>query len=78
MRLARKKRWNLLEEKRITQEIELQSYLNRLIKEDMENRIQKLSLDDTIDDEAKKEAELEIQDKCVSNLLLCALAIHQK
>lgn len=66
LRLARKKRWNIQEEKRIAQEIELQSYLNRLIKEDMENRIQKLSLDDTIDDEAKKEAEGEIQDKCVS------------
>lgn len=29
LRLARKKRWNIQEEKRICQEIELQSYLNR-------------------------------------------------
>lgn len=29
LRLARKKRWNVMEEKRIHQEIELQTYLNR-------------------------------------------------
>ena len=32
----------------------------------MENRIAKLSMDDTIDDENKKEAELDIQEKSVS------------
>uniref|UniRef100_A0A182PWB7 E3 ubiquitin-protein ligase CHIP n=1 Tax=Anopheles epiroticus TaxID=199890 RepID=A0A182PWB7_9DIPT len=42
LRLARKKRWNIQEEKRICQEIELQTYLNRLITEDMENRLAKL------------------------------------
>merc|ERR1712062_32838 len=31
LRIARKKRWNVQEEKRIQQEIELQTYLNRLI-----------------------------------------------
>lgn len=29
IRVARKKRWNVQEEKRISQEIELQTYLNR-------------------------------------------------
>lgn len=29
IRIARKKRWNVQEEKRISQEIELQTYLNR-------------------------------------------------
>lgn len=48
------------------QEIELQSYLNGLISKDMEDRIQKLSLDDTLNDETKKDAEAEIQEKCVS------------
>jgi STIP1 homology and U-box containing protein 1 len=64
--LARKKRWNVLEEKRIAQEIELQSYLNRLIKEDMENRIQKLSLEDNADEQAKKDAAADIEQQCVS------------
>ena len=36
LRVAKKRRWNKIEEKRIKQEIELQSYLNRLIKEDKE------------------------------------------
>lgn len=31
IRIARKKRWNVQEEKRISQEIELQSYLNRFV-----------------------------------------------
>ncbi|XP_052780045.1 E3 ubiquitin-protein ligase CHIP-like [Mya arenaria] len=38
LRHAKRKRWNQLEEKRIQQEIELQSYLNKLIREDMERR----------------------------------------
>lgn len=42
LRLARKKKWNQIEEKRIREEIELQSYLNRLIQEDKERQIQKL------------------------------------
>lgn len=36
LRQAKRKRWNALEERRIQQEIELQSYLNRLIREDNE------------------------------------------
>lgn len=39
LRQAKRKRWNQLEEKRIQQEIELQSYLNRLIREDMERLV---------------------------------------
>ena len=45
MRLARKKRWNVLEEKRIKEEIELQSYLNGLILNDKERQIEKLQDD---------------------------------
>ncbi|XP_071965959.1 E3 ubiquitin-protein ligase CHIP-like [Antedon mediterranea] len=42
LRMAKKKRWNVLEEKRIQQEIELQSYLNELMLEDRERKIRKL------------------------------------
>lgn len=36
LRQAKKRRWNLIEEKRIQQEISLQSYLNKLINDDRE------------------------------------------
>jgi hypothetical protein len=39
LRLAKKKRWNQLEEKRIAEEIELQSYLNNLIAQDRERQL---------------------------------------
>lgn len=42
LRIAKKRRWNKIEEKRVKQEIELQSYLNRLIKEDKERQISSL------------------------------------
>lgn len=65
LRLARKKRWNILEEKRIAQEIELQTYLNKLIREDMERRIEKIKLDDTLSEDAKKDAETDTEQQCV-------------
>eukprot|EP00096_Caligus_rogercresseyi_P005461 TRINITY_DN2093_c0_g1_i1.p1 TRINITY_DN2093_c0_g1~~TRINITY_DN2093_c0_g1_i1.p1 ORF type:complete len:283 (+),score=93.67 TRINITY_DN2093_c0_g1_i1:145-993(+) len=39
LRIARKKRWNVLEEKRIVQEIELQTRLNKLVIEDKDRKI---------------------------------------
>lgn len=39
LRLARKRRWNLQEEKRILEEIELQSYLTNLILKDRESQL---------------------------------------
>jgi len=42
LRIAKKRRWNKIEEKRIKQEIELQSYINRLIKEDKDRKIKAL------------------------------------
>lgn len=39
LRVAKKRRWNLIEEKRIQQEIDLQTYINRLIKEDRERLV---------------------------------------
>ncbi|GFS53452.1 STIP1 homology and U box-containing protein 1 [Nephila pilipes] len=42
LRIAKKKRWTVQEDKRIGQEIELQSYLNRLILDDKEREIVQL------------------------------------
>lgn len=42
LRIARKKRWNIQEEHRIQQEIELQVYLNRLVLEDKERKVDEL------------------------------------
>lgn len=62
LRLARKKRWNVMEEKRICQEIELHSYLNRLIKKDVEGRLEALKLSSAADkkdgDEKDKEKKI--------------------
>lgn len=66
LRAARKKRWNVQEERRICQEIALQTYLNKLIREDMENRIAKLKTDDTKNEEEIKKEAAEIEQECVS------------
>lgn len=42
LRIARRRRWNLLEEKRTQQEIELQTYLNKLILEDRDRKAEEL------------------------------------
>ncbi|KFM65386.1 STIP1 and U box-containing protein 1, partial [Stegodyphus mimosarum] len=42
LRIAKKKRWTVQEDKRIGQEIELQSYLNKLILEDKEREMAEL------------------------------------
>ncbi len=42
IRNVKKRRWNFLEENRIKQEIELQSYLNRLMLEDKERQVKKV------------------------------------
>uniref|UniRef100_T1J5N3 E3 ubiquitin-protein ligase CHIP n=1 Tax=Strigamia maritima TaxID=126957 RepID=T1J5N3_STRMM len=42
LRIAKKKRWSVLEEKRIMQEIELQTYLNRLIRDDKDRQCEVL------------------------------------
>uniref|UniRef100_U5ET79 E3 ubiquitin-protein ligase CHIP n=1 Tax=Corethrella appendiculata TaxID=1370023 RepID=U5ET79_9DIPT len=64
LRLARKKRWNLQEEKRICQEIELQTYLNKLIRNDMESRIENLKFDEKLNEDSVKEKSLEIEREC--------------
>lgn len=43
-RIAKRKRWNAAEVKRMKEEIELQSYLNILLREETERQIEKLTL----------------------------------
>lgn len=69
LRSARKKRWNVQEERRICQEIQLQSYLNKLIQEDLENRLAKLKIDDTKNEDAIKKESVEIEQECVRKTL---------
>ncbi|XP_061182525.1 E3 ubiquitin-protein ligase CHIP-like [Saccostrea echinata] len=62
LRNAKKKKWNMLEEKRIQQEIELQSYINTLIREDtdrLKNEVKKTANED--DDADKILSEIEEQ-----------------
>ncbi|KAK7791511.1 hypothetical protein R5R35_010891 [Gryllus longicercus] len=66
LRAARKKRWNVQEEKRIAQEIELQSYLNRLIREDTERQIVKLR-EESGGDELTQEKIMELEQQCDNN-----------
>lgn len=68
LRAARKKRWNVQEEKRICQEIALQSYLDKLISEDCQNRIAKLKaeINENINEDVYKANVAEIEQECVS------------
>lgn len=63
LRLARKKRFSVQEEKRIAQEIELQAYLNKLITEDKEKQLNKLIMEE-INQEIIRDKAREIEDKC--------------
>jgi len=56
LRLARKKKWGQQEEKRVQQEIELQTYINRLVLEDRDRSIKAIQ-DPEDEDVAKVEAE---------------------
>lgn len=71
IRMARKKRFCILEDKRITQEIELQTYLNNLICDDMAKKIEinmaKLnSEDNNVTKESLQEETAKIERDCVS------------
>lgn len=65
LRAARRKRWNVQEDRRLMQEIELKTYLDKLIQEDMENRLAKLKMDDTKNEELIKAESSEIEQECV-------------
>jgi STIP1 family protein 1 len=57
LRLARKRRWNLMEEKRMQEEIELQTYLNRLIQKDRDEQAARLV---DLDEETRSQLEEEV------------------
>lgn len=74
LRHAKRKRWSQLEDKRIQQEIELQSYVNRLIKEDIERKKDRLMTeaqnDQMMDDDCDREIQVleEEHDKRVAEV----------
>lgn len=53
LRLAKKKRFNIQEERRIAQEIELQSHLNKLLREDKDDQLTKIVSESEADAEDK-------------------------
>jgi len=70
LRLARKKKWSLQEERRIQQEINLQAYLNKLILEDRDKKMNALrSGTDNYDEISEEMAQMEEEaDKTVAEL----------
>jgi len=69
LRIAKKKRWNVLEEKRISQEVELQTYLNRLIREDKDKQCEQLKNQSGFSDISDQIIKIEAQcDKYISEL----------
>ncbi|XP_059471836.1 E3 ubiquitin-protein ligase CHIP [Neocloeon triangulifer] len=63
LRIARKKRWNLQEEKRIAQEIELQSYLNRLVRQDFQSQLESIPVEGLSEEEASEKA-MQLENQC--------------
>lgn len=68
LRTARKKRWTVQEEKRIAQEIELLTYLNRLILQDTETQIQKVKENpDGLNDDEVQDKIMNLERQCDNN-----------
>ncbi|RZF40716.1 hypothetical protein LSTR_LSTR008665 [Laodelphax striatellus] len=67
LRSARKKRWNQQEEKRIAQEIELLSYLNRLILQDARSQINNVQNNDKLTNEEMHKKIMDIERQCDNN-----------
>lgn len=66
LRAARKKRFAIQEEKRIAQEIELQTYLNRLIAEDRDREIEKIKEEsEELDSEKINDKIRDVEEKSV-------------
>lgn len=63
LRTARKKRFSSQEEKRILQEIELHTYLNRLLRDDKEQQINRIKKEE-IDNDTRNKKILETEEKC--------------
>ncbi|XP_071443450.1 E3 ubiquitin-protein ligase CHIP [Hetaerina americana] len=68
LRVARKKRWNIQEEKRVAQEIELQSTLNRLLREDMERQVEKLRVENGDNEDDVQDKVMEMEQQCENHI----------
>ncbi|XP_065065668.1 E3 ubiquitin-protein ligase CHIP-like isoform X2 [Rhopilema esculentum] len=78
IRIAKKQRWSTFEEKRITQEIELQTYVNRLIQEDRERQISELSSDSKSEEEVEKITSIADERLCQLNELFAQVDDRRK
>lgn len=67
LRLAKKKRFNIQEERRIAQEIELQSHLNKLLREDKDDQLTKIVSESEADaeDKTREIDEQYVKTKCL-------------
>lgn len=65
LRAARKKRFSIQEEKRIAQEIDLLTYLTRLVKSDKQTQIDEMRRQGFEKDDEEDKVR-EIEEKCVS------------
>ncbi|XP_039269869.2 E3 ubiquitin-protein ligase CHIP-like [Styela clava] len=63
LRNAKKKRWDKLEKERISQEIELQTYLTNLMVEDEKREITKLDENDSTSDTDRKNVEKKFEER---------------
>lgn len=77
LRLARKKRFSIQEEKRIAQEIELHSYLNKLVEKDKEEQVNKIQNEEG-DNSSSRAKIKDIEIKCVSciNFILLKIEVN--
>lgn len=64
LRTARKKRFSLMEERRIAQEIELHSYLNKLINQDKDAQMKKIQ-EEEMDSEKAEARIFDVEEKIV-------------
>lgn len=82
IRLAKKRRWAVIEEKRIREEIELQTYLNNLIEQDKKCKLDALTKENLDDEELTRNSQSIIStcDKHVADLnaMFAALDIRRK
>jgi STIP1 family protein 1 len=73
LRSARKKRFSIQEEKRIAQEIDLLTYLTKLIKIDKETQIENVKKEGLENDEEQDKVR-EIEEECVSGRIFQLVA----
>lgn len=69
LRAAKKKRFSIQEEKRIAQEIDLHSYLNKLLEKDKEQQINNVIQDEGDNDTTRAKIQ-DIEEKCVGKIYL--------